>query len=550
MLKLSDLRKTTRRSTRSGDGDLRNVHPHLLRDRTLVPRIEMATRYMERHLGRPRREMDDEVVVQLFGDHKLARCIVACLAATYRYRPLTFAEVLHPEQVAGLAAHGLHTASELRLWLFRRVNNELSGFAGGVERAGLLRRAADTLGLGPDELERLLPLDAPDQAVLVRTGAVPNGNDVIARYNNAVVAALLANAPVVRIALAHMPGDAETLRAYCAAMDVQAELTRHELVLQGRQDVQESWVRHGSRLVRTLSFLLAAGLPARSGEAIVAAPGGAEWRFRLDSEVLGYLGATDTPVTTPAALLEAQRRADAFTADYSALRRAANDAGWSLRRASEPLVGSTGIVPALWTCTRGTQRVALVPIPSEAGAKTLSELATSHPLIVLDVLPEVGSMQPGIQLGHASQCPTLRYARRADLKALPDLLASVVGQSERSTAQTKFAETLTEARQAGVVAEAKLAERLGCAEEKVASLLLQDDLRRRWQDAGLHYVEGFGLCTDDVLRRARAATQGLDSLLTRQDGATRRMRVLGQRLREMTGAREGIECLIAYLGAA
>ena len=49
MLKLQDLRKTTRRA---GDGDLRIVYPKFLRDRTLAPRIDMAVRYLEAALGR------------------------------------------------------------------------------------------------------------------------------------------------------------------------------------------------------------------------------------------------------------------------------------------------------------------------------------------------------------------------------------------------------------------------------------------------------------------------------------------------------------------
>ena len=83
MLKLTDLRKTTRRVVK--DDDLRVVYPRFLRDRSLAPRIELATRYLEKMVGHARRELDQEVVAQLFGDHKLARCIIACLAASYRY---------------------------------------------------------------------------------------------------------------------------------------------------------------------------------------------------------------------------------------------------------------------------------------------------------------------------------------------------------------------------------------------------------------------------------------------------------------------------------
>src|SRR6185312_3028466 len=155
MLKLADLRKTTRRA---GDGDLRVVYPRFLRDRTLAPRIEMAVRYLERMLGHPRRELEAEVIVQLFGDHKLARCILACLAETYRHRPRPFAELLPPERVAALAARGLTDASTLRLWLFRRANAELPGFVGGAERAAFLRAAGQELSLAPDLFETLITL--------------------------------------------------------------------------------------------------------------------------------------------------------------------------------------------------------------------------------------------------------------------------------------------------------------------------------------------------------------------------------------------------------
>lgn len=545
MLKLSDLRKTTRRTV---NAEVRTVYPHFLRDRTLAPRIEMAVRYMERNLGRPRREMDAEMVVHLFGDHKLARCIVACLASTYRYRPRTFAEMLPREQVDALARLDITNASELRLWIFRRVNATLPGFAGGIERATFVRSAADALGIGPDELERLMTLDAPEQAILVRTGPVPSADDVIARYNYDVAAALLANAPVVRIALSQLPANPAAVLALCAEMGVHADLTRRELVLQGRQDMLESWARHGARLVRALSWLLASGLHARSGEALVAAPTGGEWRFRLDEEILTFLGGTSAPMFALGDLLDATRRLDALLADFAALRRAGRDDGWALRRVSEPLVLAGGVVPVYAAGMRNGKRVVLVPAPSAGeGAQRLADVTPEVPVACVHMLPEVGGEQRSQQ---DSALPLVEYARRGDLAALPDALAEAVGETERSASRARMDAVLAEARTAGMLAEARLAELLVCTEDEVPLLFGAPEAQAQWSARGLQYIEGFGLCTDDVVRRARAATEGLDGLLTRQDGAARRMRVLGQRLREMTGAREGIECLLAYLGAA
>src|SRR5260370_25861285 len=221
MLKLQDLRKTPRRA---GDGDLRLVYPKFLRDRTLAPRIDMAVRDLEAALGRTRRELDEEVIIQLFGDHKLARGIIGCLAASYRHRARIFAEVLPPEQGAALVAAGITTPSELRLWLFRAVNRLHAGFASAAERPAILREAGEALGLSARQVEQLISLDPPANAVLARVGPRPSAAEVLARFNYETAAALLANAALVRTSLARVPGDPPAMRALCERAGVAAEL--------------------------------------------------------------------------------------------------------------------------------------------------------------------------------------------------------------------------------------------------------------------------------------------------------------------------------------
>ncbi len=544
MLKLADLRKTTRRS---GEGGLRAVYPRFLRDRALAPRIELAIRYLEKMLGRTRRELDAEVIVGLFGDHKLARCMLACLASSYRHRARTFAEVLPAETVAALAAAGITTPSGLRLALFRRANQRYPGFVGAIERAPFLAGAGQELGLASEQIEQLIVLDEPSQAVLVRTGAVPAAEDVRAGYNYAVAAALLANAPLVRIALARSARDAAAVRALCARVGVRASLSARELVLHGQQDGMQSWARHGMKLVRILSWLLACGLPARSAEALVAAPQGGQWRFRLDAETLGYLGARADAEFAVADLLAATERQETLAAEFNALRRAGEDQGWTLRRASEPLIVAGSIIPALFLCTTGSVRVSLVPAPGAgAGAARLAQVAQRQPIVTLR-LGKSASRQ-------IEPAPTLVYAGRGDLAALPALLEEAAAGAERTASAARLEALFDEVRAAGVLTEAGLAERLGCPEEEVAERLAAPELDAALDAArahsSLHYVEGFGLCTGAVLTRARAAAADVANLRERSDGAARVARVLGRRLREVTGASEGIECLIAYLGAA
>ena len=555
MLKLTDLRKTTRRVVK--DDDLRVVYPRFLRDRSLGPRIELATRYLEKMVGHARRELDQEVVAQLFGDHKLARCIIACLAASYRYRARSFGEVVAPELVTKLAAQGITAPLELRLWLYRQANQALPGFVGGEERAPFLRLAGAELGIAPEEIETLIGLDDPALAMLTRIGPIPTADDVRARYNYEVAAALLANAATVRVSLAAKPRDPAAIRLLAAQLDVSITLTNRELTLAGRQDALNGWARHGARVARLLTTALVAGLPARKAEALVNAPDGRQWLFRLDAEILGYLGGNvERERVAPIDLrawAEGLGRTDALLAEFAQLRRAGAEeywaAGWALRRASEPLVFADGITPILFQAVRGDQRVAITHAPTMEPVIDVSASARV-PLIHLRFADGAPELWDAVELNEIGAAPTLVYRARGDLESLPALLNLTTAQVERASNTAQLEALFEEARAAGVLTETALAERLRCAEDEVAERLATPALEAARQARGLQYVEGFGLCTGAVLTRARAAAEDVAILRERADGPARVVRALGRRLREVTGASEGIECLIAYLGAA
>src|SRR5262249_46743422 len=190
-----------------------------------------------------------------------------------------------------LAAQGIYGSSELRLWLFRRANLELSGFVAGEERAHFLQTAGEELGLSAEQLETLVALDSPANAILVRIGRTPAPTDVIARFNYDTVAALLANATLVRLTLQRALKDETCIRALLMQVGVRGEICGRELVLHGQQDALGGWARHGARLVRLLAGLLAWGLPGRGGEGTVGAPPGGGGRLRRDAGVSAGRGA-------------------------------------------------------------------------------------------------------------------------------------------------------------------------------------------------------------------------------------------------------------------
>jgi hypothetical protein len=200
------------------------------------------------------------------------------------------------------------------------------------------------------------------------------------------------------------------------------------------------------------------------------------------------------------------------------------------------------VLPAFFTLSRETTRVPLVLAPaSESAGARLAAVAKRVPLVALDAA----------EGACATDVPALHYAARDDVAALPGLLARAVGEIERHAEAGKLTAALDEARRAGVVGEPRLAGLLGCAEEEVALRLALPLARHGRQEPALHYVEGFGLCRDDVLARARQAAADVAELRGDQPvGRSWVLRQLGRRLRQVTGASEGIECLIDYLGAA
>jgi hypothetical protein len=526
---------------------MRVIYPRFLRDASLAPRIEMAIRYMERMLGQPRRALDDEVIVQLFGDHKVARCLVACLGAHYRHRPRALAEALSSEDVARLASQGIASASALRLWLFRRVNRVLAGFAGRDERAAFMAEAERDLGLESGKLDELITLDAPEQAILVRTGARPSAEDVIVRYNYAVAAAVLAQSPQVRVNLARALSttDAERVYELAARVGVSVELGGRELVLHGRQDALESWTRHGAKLARLLSLLLMCGLPARSGEALVASPRGGELLFRLDSDVLSFLGATTTPQLDLATLCAHLDRMERFMGEVAALRRAGALDGWALRRVHEPLVAGGQLTLTFCQFVRGDERVALLPLATNDAHALLASLA--------QIVPALGIADDTLVAGGDANAPVylLRIDDRDEMRSLTGLLSQTITATVGHHDALAIEAICDEAATVGVLTELALAHRLGCAEEALAGRLAEPAARAACQRRSLEYVEGFGLCTREMLIRVRRAASEMREMRENPHvGAAWMMRTLGRRLREVTGTHEGIECLIAWLGAA
>ena len=418
---LKDVRFTTRKG-----GGATILYPRLLRDRSLLPKVDIAIQYFESMLGHERRELDSEVMVHFFGDYKLARCIVACLARTYRYRPIEVEQVVRPPAMRRLRRAELHTPKALRINLFDRVNQAGPGFLPSSERDAILERLAIELGLrGGGELERLLSLDADEHAVLGRVGAEPTAADVVAQHNFGVLETALRHAELLELTLAEIPPDvAEMVARLCASNDVDAALTRPggdgRLILRGRQDSFGSWARHGRKVARTVVQLLERGRPmVREGSAQVALRG-RRATLRFTTEVLDVLAGGPAP---SAGWHDLEGWDGAALLDRLRGPRAPRS-GRIVRKLPDPSAWMAGVLVPDLLVQDGHRSALICAVRSPAHAARLASIAptatTGEPFVfvgdptILAPLRAVGALTLGIE----------RFDLSPVLAALPDLLAN------------------------------------------------------------------------------------------------------------------------------
>jgi predicted nuclease of restriction endonuclease-like RecB superfamily len=518
-----DLRFSVRRDR---GRERRRLYPRLLRDDSLKPRAGIALRYFETKLGLARRELDPEALMQLFGEPKLARCIVSCLARAYRYRTRSFAELLGAERANALAARGIAGPRELRAFAYARANED-GGFVEPAERARFLDSLLPELDLV--EAEQALWLDAPDQAILTRIGPVPEVEEVLAHYNLRTLESLFR---VARSARFTVRGDRALVTAVCMRHDVRATFAGdgRAVTLYGRQDSLGSWTRHGARVARAALTLLGCG---------ALGPGEAEVLLRdeaydvvldagLLADALPAQGWSAPPATWP--------KLEPFVKGLLAERRAGRLAGWRLMRWPAPLIGAAGVIWPEFAISRGTITIGLLPLPAatvRAEAAALAALASRMPVIVL---------AQGALRESPAGLTVLRLSGRDAAAGLADYLKRTFPAETAETLPAWLAAIADAARSAGSLAESEVARRLECAESDVASRLAP--LAEATDD--LTYIEGFGLCAQEFLDRANA-------LFTEEvDGASGRLDLgaLGRQLRVLAGRNEGLHALIAHLSGA
>jgi predicted nuclease of restriction endonuclease-like RecB superfamily len=424
---VKDVRYTVRRS----GSHARRVYPRLLRDRSVMPSIDIAIQHFESMLSHERREFDPGVLAHFFADHKLARCIVACLGRSYRFRSRSIDELVTRSAARHLARRGLGDPRTLRLYLYDQVNAEGPGYLPSAERPAHYTSLETKLGLRRDELERLLYLDSPEHAVLERVAPMPTASDIVAQYNVRAIESLVRQAREVVLELTDVEARESLLESF-REQYVEAELAKlgrsYRVIARGRQDGLGSWTRHGRRLSRAVLRLLAGAGRRVTSATIVLDLRGHETTLVMGDDMLAMLAA---PVVHALYTEEASSTPSGGLSPGAI--RLAQRAGVGVLRSPEPQIWSAGILLPDFAIRQGNQVVFVVAIPSRFGASRLCPLA-SHPLASaqtlfvgepddIAVLAEVGGRTASSSLSDR------RWSEVAVQAALDFRIGEVVGRA-------------------------------------------------------------------------------------------------------------------------
>jgi hypothetical protein len=527
-----DLRRTVRRT---GDSAAQ-VYPFLLRDDRLHPRIALAVEYFESMVGRPRAEMDGEVLVQFFADHRLARGVVASLAGHYRYRRQGFSDALDLPTRLRLAADGFQAPADVRAALYADLNAHHHGFAWEATRAAAIERLADRLALPTSLAESLLVLDAEDRAPLARIAAAPpTPAEVAAIYNHLVVDAVLRTAARVDLELA--PGAESFVRSLlrrAEAVGVQVEsgatdaadwaiadgadgvltttsrqrrrddaaahygraLRLDRLALLGEQDAVGSWTRHGRRLVRALGRALVRHPGAVRGATALLDVRGGPYVCRLTDD---YLRALAGPPATARVTMAGSPEGEVYwdpRLELAALRRRDLARGWSLRNWPGPIVYPEGVFFPEFALQSADRTVLILLADRPTLVETLVQAAPRLAargdvlLVVTDATLPAARALPIPQVLLDDDAPLA-----AALAAAADLPARVA-----PTRVTPLDHLLADLREAGFLPLERALALAGCADEadlagRLAALSTTD----------VRLVPGVGLHTAAFLGQLQAA---------------------------------------------
>lgn len=360
--RLEDFKKTTRKSA-AGSGVSASVYPHQMRDKKALARLEIAIRTFDTLVGKRRGELDPQTMVDFFGDPRIARGVVACLGQFYQYRTPCFADIVGTDAARRLTEADLATPMALRACTYAHVNQRHDGFLAEAQRAACYEALGEPFCLTAYLWDALLHLDAEENQVLTRPGAVPTAADIVALYNFHGLDTCLRRAQtIVLTGLALSASEAADVRALAKALGVKAVVGGEGCTVT-LSDLEMSSLlpRRPGRLSRCLLHIVQA-FATRSVTGYADTHLGARlFRLGMDITTFKTLGATFSHQHDVKPAFRKQMEAgEALYKDLLKLRAKGEAVGWRLKRHPDPVVSARGVLLPDLTLTHGDQRVYIV----------------------------------------------------------------------------------------------------------------------------------------------------------------------------------------------
>jgi predicted nuclease of restriction endonuclease-like RecB superfamily len=532
--KTADFKKTTRKS-----GSEKLLYPYQIKDDRYTASIGYAIAYYDRMVGRRRGEFEAETLLEFFGDARLARGLVACLARTYAWRQQTFAEAIGEEPARALWHIGIRTPADLRSKLYGLANGRYGGVILPDERAEAIQFLCDKINaeagdnrqlavgsrlpaaaseqeaygqlLTAAQFEQALTLDSEEQHVLVKLGPTPESHEIVALYNYHSLETALCHAEYLRLRLRgpiwNIIRSAHNLaRRYRLRYDVSGAPRslfdeRVELTLHGGRDALGNWSRAGRRVVRALLRLLAVHPDSLAGGEALIHFKGQSLTLKLDDRALQILGvaARQTSLGDADAASDPweQDIAETFQRAWGRAYVGGRTAGWRLRRDPEPLVGAGAVVVPDFALQRGSERLSLClttgRTTTDALTRDLAKLGTRTQ--ALAIVP-----------AHAAEALRACTVPLATYDQQPaEAIAGLVRLLERRHPRRRPEETLTPWQRLermvadeGFVEEQAVATLMGCSPDEAARVV------QRWGGPTLHVLPGLGVCAPESLGEIRS----------------------------------------------
>ena len=363
--RLEDFKKTSRKST-EGSGVPALLYPHQMRDKKAMARLEIAIRTFDTLVGKKRGELNAQVMVDFFGDHRIARGVIACLGQYYKYQTLRFAQVIGTEAESRLRAQGLIHPIGIRSHTYLHVNESHHGFLTEENRSRCYEELSAPFGLAAHFWDALLHLDSEDNQVLTRLAKAPFPADIVALYNFHSIDTPLRRATRIQIdQLALTSTDAADIRALARWYGVKAVVSGGTSVTLSDLEMSSLLPRRPGHLSRCLLHLIQSFATRDTVGYADVLLGTRKFRLQLGLDHWKTLGYFPKAISGPT-FKRRLTAGDTLHKELLRVRSQGEVVGWRFKRNPDPLVTSCGVLLADFKLTQGAQEIYVLLGATEA----------------------------------------------------------------------------------------------------------------------------------------------------------------------------------------